>query len=203
MQITETFTLHAPPDRVFAFLSDVPSVAACVPGVEGVARQDDGTYTAQLKVQLGPIRAAFAGEVALEEQPPDRLTAEASGRDRSSGSRAQVAFEATITEVDGGRHSEIATVADITIRGRLGQFGTGVIRATATEVIRDFVACADGRLAASDGDGVGGAAPGSAGGGEATSRASGGQLALLLRIVRNVLRGWWVAVRDRIRRWRS
>jgi uncharacterized protein len=143
MNIEETFTLDAPVARVHAFLSDVHRVAGCVPGVENVTERDDGAYEATLQVQLGPMRAAFAGEVSLATfQDPYRITAEGKGRDRSSGSRAEVAFSGDL-EPAGDARTRVVTSADITIRGRLGQFGTGVIRATATEVIRDFVACAN------------------------------------------------------------
>jgi carbon monoxide dehydrogenase subunit G len=127
MKIEETFVLQAPSDEVFAFLSDVEQVASCVPGVEGLRQTDDGGWEAGLKAQLGPITAAFRGQVQLTTTPPGRLEAAGKGQDRASGSR-------------------VDAVADVTIRGRLGQFGTGVIRATATELIREFVTCADARL---------------------------------------------------------
>ena len=36
--------------------------------------------------------------------------------------------------------------ADVSIRGRLGQFGTGVIQATATQMLNDFATCLNARL---------------------------------------------------------
>lgn len=148
MKIEETFVLQAPPDRVFAFLSDVEQVASCVPGVEGLTQTDEGDWEAGLKAQLGPIKAAFRGQVHLTTTPPGRLEAAGKGQDRASGSRVEVGFTADVTPLDDGR-SQVSAVADVTMRGRLGQFGTGVIRATATELIREFVTCADGQLLAS------------------------------------------------------
>jgi carbon monoxide dehydrogenase subunit G len=145
MKIEETFVLQAPSDEVFAFLSDVEQVASCVPGVEGLRQTDDGGWEAGLKAQLGPITAAFRGQVQLTTTPPGRLEAAGKGQDRASGSRVEVGFTADVTSLDGHR-SQVDAVADVTIRGRLGQFGTGVIRATATELIREFVTCADARL---------------------------------------------------------
>jgi carbon monoxide dehydrogenase subunit G len=170
MRIDERFTLEAPLETAFAFLADVRRVAGCVPGVEGLTEQEDGSFTAQLKVQLGPIKASFDGEVALvTDRDARRLTATGQGRDKGSGSRAEVAFAGDLEERDDGS-TDVVSVAEVTIRGKLGQFGTGVIRATATEVLRDFVACANATLRADaaaaaagehgPGDGVaGGAAP--------------------------------------------
>jgi uncharacterized protein len=204
MRLTETFQLNAPPDRAFAFLSDVPRVASCVSGVEDVEQREDGSYEASLRIQLGPIKAAFAGEVTLDQQPPDRLVADGQGRDRSSGSRAKVAFEAKLSPLEDGSRTEVETVADVTIRGRLGQFGTGVIRATAVEVIREFVACADRELtheaapaAAATGTGAPEAPGPGADAGASGSRGGGAsQLKLAGRILLNIVRGWWRTLRD-------
>lgn len=203
MRLTETFQLNAPPDRAFTFLSDVPRVASCVSGVEDVEEREDGSYEASLRIQLGPIKAAFAGEVTLNQQPPDRLVADGQGRDRSSGSRAKVAFEAKLLPLEDGSRTEVETVADVTIRGRLGQFGTGVIRATAVEVIREFVACADRELtqeAAPASAATGAEAPGPESADTAGSRdGAPSQLKLVGRILLNILRGWWRTLRDRFR----
>lgn len=148
MRIEERFTLEVPVDAAFAFLSDVRRVAGCVPGVEDLTEQEDGSFAARLKVQLGPIKASFDGEVSLTtDEAAKRLTATGQGRDKGSGSRAEIAFTGDLFEREDG-HSDVDTVAEVTIRGRLGQFGTGVIRATATEVLRDFVACANESLRA-------------------------------------------------------
>jgi uncharacterized protein len=143
MNIEETFTLDAPVQQVYAFLSDVHRVAGCVPGVGDLTQRDDGAFEATLQVQMGPMRAAFAGEVSLEtSENPYHITAEGRGQDRKSGSRAEVTFSGAL-EPENDDVTRVVTSADITIRGRLGQFGTGVIRATATEVIREFVTCAN------------------------------------------------------------
>lgn len=199
MRIDERFTLEVPVDEAFAFLSDVRRVAGCVPGVEDLTEQADGSYTARLKVQLGPIKASFDGEVALTtDEAARRLTASGQGRDKGSGSRAEIAFTGDLEPREDG-HTDVVTVAEVTIRGRLGQFGTGVIRATATEVLRDFVACANDSLRADlpgtppHGDGVAPHADdsvrGSVPGGSAARRsAPTAGLGLALRIARSWLR---------------
>jgi carbon monoxide dehydrogenase subunit G len=146
MEIRETFRLDAPRDQVAAVLVDVPVVAECVPGVQDVTQQDDGSWSAVLAAQLGPIKARFAGSIAVDDSAaPEKLRAKGSGSDRGTGSQAQVSMEATLTEEAGGTTVDI--VADVVIRGRLGQFGTGIIRATAQEMTKVFVECLGVRLA--------------------------------------------------------
>lgn len=183
MRIEERFVLDASPEATFEFLSEVDRVSQCVPGVEGLRRRDDGTYEAQLRAEVGPIRAVFAGSLELTPRPPAQLTARGRGRDRTSGSRVEVTFDARLSPLDGAQRTTVDSVADVTIRGRLGQFGTGVIRATATELIRDFVACANERVAA-DGD-----TDGDTGGVRSGAATPSGRL--LWRVLVNLVRRWW------------
>jgi carbon monoxide dehydrogenase subunit G len=146
MEIRESFVLDAPRVEVAHILVDVPVVAGCVPGVQDVERQEDGSWSAVLAAQLGPIKARFAGTVSVDEsEAPERLSARGQGNDRGTGSQASVSMAATLTEQGGATAVDI--VADVVIRGRLGQFGTGIIRATAQEMTKAFVACLSERLA--------------------------------------------------------
>lgn len=146
MIIEESFTVQASRDQAAAYLLDVEQVRACVPGVENVNETEPNRYEAALRMQLGPIRSLFQGSLELDSsQAPERLLASGQGRDRSSGSIAKVDFTADLEETE----SNVTTVrakADVAIRGRLGQFGTGVIKRTATELVREFANCINSRI---------------------------------------------------------
>jgi carbon monoxide dehydrogenase subunit G len=144
--ISEEFTIAGSRDRVSALLLDVESVRACVPGVTEVTQVSPTGYDATLAVQVGPIKSAFRGSLAIDDsESPQRLKATARGKDRTTGSLATVTFDALLSE-----HSPdvttVQTTADVSIRGRLGRFGTGVIQATAKQMIDDFVSCVNAQL---------------------------------------------------------
>ncbi|HEY0506712.1 MAG TPA: SRPBCC domain-containing protein [Blastococcus sp.] len=146
MEIRDSFVLDAPREQVARLLVDVPVVAGCVPGVQDVERQEDGSWSAVMAAQLGPIKARFAGTVSVDDsEAPERLSARGQGSDRGTGSQVSVSMAATLTEQAGATVVDI--VADVVIRGRLGQFGTGIIRATAQEMTKVFVASLSERLA--------------------------------------------------------
>ena len=148
MIISETFSLRGPRARVAALLLDVENVTGCVPGVTDITRISPTEYEATLSAQIGPIKGAFRGSVAIDESgAPDRLRATARGKDRASGSMATIAFDARLVEA-GPELTTVETTADVTIRGRLGSFGTGVIQATAKQMIEEFVSCVNARLSA-------------------------------------------------------
>ena len=150
MIITESFTLQAERERVAALLTDIERVAACVPGVENVEMTEPNTYNAVLKTQIGPIKSSFTGSVQVDpSEAPARLKAMGQGKDRSTQSMAKVGFSATLEDL-GNDMTRVDAEADISIRGRLGQFGTGVIHATATQIMNDFAICVNASLNAAE-----------------------------------------------------
>jgi len=151
MIIEQTFTVEASREKTAEFFADIEQVGSCIPGVEGVRELEAGRYEATLAVRLGPIRAAFKGAISLDDgEAPKRLKASGEGRDRATGSTAKIDFTADLSE-DAPGVTTVRTVADVAIRGRLSQFGTGVMRAAAGELVQEFAGCANAKLAAASG----------------------------------------------------
>jgi len=137
VQITGSFTVRAPLEQVWDFLLEVERMGPCVPGVESIERIDHTTYRGKLKIKIGPIAAAFNGIATLIEiDPPRRVVASLEGDDRSIASAVKATFASTLSPVDGG--TEVAYQMDVNLRGRLAQFGTAVITATAKKITAEF-----------------------------------------------------------------
>ncbi len=150
MIIENTFSVDAPREVVAAHLLDAERTLRCVPGVEGVEPVGENAYAATLKAKVGPIRASFQGRANFDaSEAPNRIAATGEGRDRATGSMAQVRLEAALAEGDPGV-TTVSTRADVAIRGRFGQFGTGVIQAIADEMIREFAKCIQAQIAGTD-----------------------------------------------------
>lgn len=148
MIIEQEFTVNAPRETVAAFFTDVQRVGACIPGLEGVEEVGPNHYSARLGIRMGPIRAAFGGSLRLDaSEAPARLIAHGEGRDRATGSVATVRFTADLTESSPGT-THVKAVADVALRGRMSQYGTGVVRAAAGEIVREFANRANAALAA-------------------------------------------------------
>jgi hypothetical protein len=84
-----------------------------------------------------------------------RLTALAEGRDRSSGSLANVTFTANLEQTDAA--TQVHSIADVALRGRLAQFGTGVVSGAA-ELVRQFADRVDSSITLTVADETGRAA---------------------------------------------
>ena len=141
MLIEDKFVIDAPLEEAWTFLLDIPRVSQCVPGVKEIEQVDEETYRGTLIVRVGPIAANFQGKVVLEEvDAPHHLRASAQARDQATSSMASINFSANLAEVDEAQ-TEVAFTVDAVIRGRLGQFGQGVILETAKQITSAFAQC--------------------------------------------------------------
>ena len=135
-------------ERLWDFLMEVPKVARCVPGVETVAPvargpadpAGDDAYTGTLKVQVGPIRLGLQGTMTIEERDRTawraRMRAEATDRRVAGGIRARLSL--ALTPTDGGTRLQIET--DLTVLGKIGEFGQPVIKKKADGLLTEFAA---------------------------------------------------------------
>jgi uncharacterized protein len=64
------FDVKAPPERVWAFLSDMRKIGSCVPGVMSVDVLDDTHARWNLKVKIGPLSQTFVVMTENLEQEP-------------------------------------------------------------------------------------------------------------------------------------
>lgn len=151
MLLKDSFTIEAPVEAVWALLEDVHRIAACVPGIENVEEVGPDTYNGALRIKIGPISAAFAGQVTITERTPlERLVAEVSGQDKSSASLVKATFTGQLNRVE--TSTQLAYEMDIALRGRLAQFGLTVVQGTAKKMTAEFARCVTARLAVTDAD---------------------------------------------------
>lgn len=148
MKIEHEFTVAGPPDVVWEFFQDVPSVAQCLPGAELLGQSEDGSYEGKLSVKLGPMAASFEGKAVVSPDPGTKTaTIEGKGVDKSGGSRGQVKVDYSI--VPDGSGSRVGVNADVTLSGPVAQFGrTGLINEMSKRLIGEFVECLEAKLTA-------------------------------------------------------
>ena len=140
VRIEDRFIVMAPRDRVWVAITDPNVVALCVPGCRAVTVSSPTLYKAQIRVQLGVIKADFNVEVELTEQrPPEELRSRTRGEE---GSRASsISADNTLRLLArSDAETEVYYASDVSIVGRLGKFGLGVMRKKAESLGREFAA---------------------------------------------------------------
>ena len=169
MDLTNEFRVGVPVERAWEVLTDVERIAPCMPGAQLQEIEGD-EYRGIVKVKVGPITAQYKGAARFVEQDEagHRAVLRAEGRE----TRGQGNAHATITaqlEPDGDG-TKISVVTDLTITGRVAQFGRGVLADVSTKLLGQFANCLETKLLV--GEESGGAAAGGDGGG--ASGGSGG-----------------------------
>ena len=150
MIIEETFTIEAPLQKVWDFFLNVDQMSKCVPGAQ-VKQVDAEHYEGGLSVKVGPIGADFSGTVTITQQtPPTTLEAAFKAKDKMTGSIVQGKFASTLQSVAAAQ-TQVSYNIDVTIRGKLGQFGQTVIQDTAKRISGEFVGCVKAHIETPEG----------------------------------------------------
>ena len=170
MELTNEFRVGVPVEQAWAVLTDVERIAPCMPGAQLQEIEGD-EYRGIVKVKVGPITAQYKGAARFVEQDEagHRAVLRAEGRE----TRGQGNANATITaQLDpDGDGTKISVVTDLTITGRVAQFGRGVLADVSTKLLGQFADCLETKLLAGE---SGGAAAATAGGADAAGGGTGG-----------------------------
>jgi len=159
MKIEETFTVAAPQDRVWRFITDPEQVGPCLPGCQGIEITGPTTYKAAVKVAVGPIKTVFNVDVELtEEDPPNYAASVTRGEEggRLSQISAQNVLRLTARDKD---TTEVYYASDISVVGRLGKFGFGIMKKKAAALGLEFADAFRARVEAGADAAASGASP--------------------------------------------
>jgi carbon monoxide dehydrogenase subunit G len=119
---------------------DVPKVAKSLPGVESVKQLDETTYEGTLKVRVGPIGLNLTGKIFLEQRDKQNwkaaLRAEAADRMAAGAVRGKTSMQ--LRELS-ATQTEMEMETDVSILGKIGEFGQPIIRKKADQMLSQFV----------------------------------------------------------------
>lgn len=138
MKLTNSFRIDRPADEVFEAFLDVERVATCMPGARLTGQPADDTYEGEVAVKVGPLGVAYAGQLTVLEvdRGERRLTMRAKGREKRGAGNADAYVVAHVRDDGGGTFVEIDT--ELSIRGKVAQFGRGVIGEVTDGVMQTF-----------------------------------------------------------------
>jgi carbon monoxide dehydrogenase subunit G len=151
MKIEKSFELQHPREFVWSRMNDVYFVAQCLPGAAIVEDLGDHRYKGRMSVKVGPMAAAFDGEIGIESQP-QAWTAIVSGKgaDARSSSRATGTMTYQLGEGRSPGATRVDVTSDINLAGPLAQFGKGaVMQEVAGRITAEFVKNFETALSAS------------------------------------------------------
>jgi carbon monoxide dehydrogenase subunit G len=155
LQLENSFTIKAPPDRVFAYLLDPHNVVSCVPGAELTEQVDAVTFKGKIKVKVGAITVAYSGTGRLVDRNDELRTAVLEGEGKETTGPGSGRGKATMSVEPDGSGSLVKVVSEYTVTGRVAQFGRGVIVDVSRRMVREVSACLQANLEAAHPEGPG------------------------------------------------
>jgi uncharacterized protein len=151
MKLDNEFTVGVPIGQAWGVLTDLELIAPCMPGAQ-LTGVTDGVYTGKVKIRVGPVTAEYSGtaQFAEKDEEAHRAVIEARGRDSRGNGNASAVISAQLHP--NGTSTVVNVSTDLTIAGRIAQFGSGMIKEVSAKLLGQFVECLESRLG---GDGVG------------------------------------------------
>jgi carbon monoxide dehydrogenase subunit G len=173
MELNHEFTVAAPIGRAWAVLTNIEEIAPCMPGAE-LTEVDGDTYHGLVKIKVGPITAQYQGTALLTEKDESahRVVMKASGRDARGQGNAAALVTATMTEQGDG--TLVSIITDLTVSGRVAQFGRGVMHDVSAKLLQQFVDNLEADLLGEPIGGAAGAGAAAAPGAAASAGTGGG-----------------------------
>jgi len=152
MKLDNEFTVGVPIEQAWAVLTDLELIAPCMPGAQ-LTGVTDGVYSGKVKIKVGPVTAEYAGtaQFSVKEETTYRAVIDARGRDSRGNGNATAVISAQLEpagESAAGASTRVSVSTDLTIAGRIAQFGSGMIKEVSAKLLGQFVTCLEGKLSA-------------------------------------------------------
>ena len=146
MELVNEFIVNRPIDEAWAVITDVERIAPCLPGAE-LQEIEGEIYRGLVKVKVGPISAALKGQAIFLERDDvnHRAVLKGDGRDASKGNASAI-ITATLEEVS-PTCSICKVHTDLTMTGKVAQFGRGALADVSTKLMVQFSQNLDTMLA--------------------------------------------------------
>ena len=142
MELTNEFHVHVPIARAWATLTDIETIAPCLPGAQ-LEEVEGDEYRGGVKIKVGPITASYKGKATFLERDEVNHVAKirGEGRDSKGQGNASVTITMRLTDVD-GVSTKVNIHNDLSISGKVAQFArASVLSEISGKLLGQFVNC--------------------------------------------------------------
>jgi carbon monoxide dehydrogenase subunit G len=138
VELTNEFSVGVPVDEAWLVLTDLERIAPCMPGAQ-LEEVEGDEYRGIVKIKVGPITAQYKGVATFQErdEAAHRAVIKAEGRDtRGQGNASALVTATLVAEGDG---TKVTVQTDLTVTGKVAQFGRGVMADVSSKLMDQFV----------------------------------------------------------------
>lgn len=137
MELKNSFTVEVPIGRAWEVLNDVEGIAPCLPGAQ-LQEVEGEEYRGVVKVKVGPIVTQYKGKATFVErdEAAGRMVLRAEGRETKGQGNASALITAELSAQ--GERTEVTVTTDLTVTGKVAQFGRGVMAEVSGKLMAQF-----------------------------------------------------------------
>jgi carbon monoxide dehydrogenase subunit G len=147
MEFKQSFVVKAPPDAVWAFLTDPRRAASALPGAAFTEQIDEKTFAGTITVKVGPVATSYRGKARFERLDPATRTVEVvgSGQDVKGRGGADMRMTSQLLE-RAPAETEVNVSTTVNVTGLLAQLGRGMIQDVSDQLFEKFTAAVRAEL---------------------------------------------------------
>ena len=139
VELSKTFSIRAPINDVWDFMTDIKKVSTCIPGAQYNESLGDNEHSVMLIVKVGPIKSSYRSEVAIKSLDESKYTMEIEGHGTDTKGKGGANMEMTGKLIDNGDGTTGVTGDSmVTIQGMLAQFGSRMIEDVSNQLFVQF-----------------------------------------------------------------
>jgi len=137
--IEKEFDIEQPIEIVWKALADPAYIVTCVPGASLTEKVDDRNFKGEVVAKFGPIKAAYSGDIEIQEldEANRKMVLKGKGLDSKGKGSADMIMNGLLSESDGKTHVKFSM--NIAIVGMLAQFGSRLINDVSEQLLNQFV----------------------------------------------------------------
>jgi carbon monoxide dehydrogenase subunit G len=145
MKLANEFRVHAPIERAWAVLTDIPAITPCLPGA-ALTDHDGNEYRGTVKIKVGPVTSNYQGKAvfAVVDEERRHIEIAADGKDSRGSGNASASITADMRP--DGEYTVVKIATDLKVAGKVAQFGKGMIAEVSGKLIDQFVTCIEQEL---------------------------------------------------------
>ena len=137
MEIVNEFTVPVGVDQAWEILTDLERIAPCLPGASLSSVEGD-EHKGSVKIKVGPITANYAGVARFESKDVDKRIAVLRAEGRETKGQGNASAVVTARLIPDGDSTRVTVDVDLTIAGRVAQFGRGVLGEVSEKLMGEF-----------------------------------------------------------------
>ena len=138
MELSNSFEVARPIEEAWVVLTDVERIAPCLPGAQ-LEEINGDEYLGIVKVKVGPITTQYKGVATFIERDDvnHKAVLKADGRDTRGAGNASAIITAELESVS-ETHTKVDVTTDLTITGKVAQFGRGIMADVSAKLMTQF-----------------------------------------------------------------